>query len=195
MQGFRGKMQPLPSRLFACYGYRRRTRVASLRKSVAVSVLFTLFGGPGLLLVLVPWWMTRFRWPEDEPLWQVLGCTALMITGLLPLLESIWRFIVVGRGTLMPAVPPEHLVVSGLYRYVRNPMYVGVFTVIAGEAMLLQSRSLAIELAAVLLGVDLFVRHYEEPKLSRTFGDEYSTYQQNVRRWLPRLTAWRPPGQ
>ena len=169
--------------------------MASLRINVAVSVLFTLFGGPGLLLVLVPWWMTRFRLPEDEPLWQVLGCTALMITGLLPLLESIWRFIVVGRGTLMPAVPPEHLVVSGLYRYVRNPMYVGVFTVIAGEAMLLQSRSLAIELAAVLLGMELFVRHYEEPKLSRTFGDEYSTYQQNVRRWLPRLTAWRPPGQ
>jgi protein-S-isoprenylcysteine O-methyltransferase Ste14 len=164
--------------------------VASLQKSVAVSVLFTLFGGPGILLVLVPWWMTRFHVPEDEPLWQVLACAALIVAGLIPLLESIWRFIVVGRGTLMPAVPTEHLVVSGLYRYVRNPMYVGVFMVIAGEAMLLQSRSVALELAYVLLGMELFVRFYEEPKLSRTFGDEYTTYRSHVWRWLPRLTPW-----
>jgi len=167
--------------------------VASLRKSVAVSVLFTLFGGPGILLVLLPWWMTRFHVPEDEPWWQVMGCAALIVAGLIPLLESIWRFIVIGRGTLMPAVPTEHLVVSGLYRYVRNPMYVGVFMVIAGEAMLLRSRSVALELAYVLLGMELFVRFYEEPKLSRTFSGEYTTYRSNVRRWLPRLTPWQGP--
>jgi protein-S-isoprenylcysteine O-methyltransferase Ste14 len=164
--------------------------LASLRKSIVVSVLFTLFGGPGILLVLMPWWMTRFQVPEDEPVWQVLGCAAAIIAGLIPLLESIWRFIVAGHGTLMPAVPTEHLVVSGLYRYVRNPMYVGVFMVIAGEAMLLRSRGVALELAYVLVGMNLFVRFYEEPKLSRTFGDEYTTYRSNVRRWLPRLTPW-----
>ena len=164
--------------------------MASLGKSVAVSLLFTLFGGPGILLVLLPWWMTRFHVPEDEPEWQVLGWAVFIIAGLIPLLESIWRFIVVGRGTLMPAVPTEHLVVSGLYRYVRNPMYVGVFMVIAGEALLLRSRSVALELAYVLIGMELFVRFYEEPKLARTFGDEYTTYRQHVLRWLPRLTPW-----
>lgn len=167
--------------------------MASLRKSVAVSLLFTLFGGPGILLVLVPWWGTRFHLREDEPRWQVLGCAALIVAGLILLLESIWRFIVVGGGTLMPAVPPEHLVVSGLYRYVRNPMYVGVFTVIAGEALLLRSRSVALELAVVLAGMELFVRFYEERWLARTYPEGYEAYRKNVRRWLPRLTPWRAP--
>ena len=169
--------------------------MASLGKSVAVSVLFTLFGGPGILLALAPWWVTRFHLPEGEPLWQILVFGVAIAVGLAPLLESIWRFIVVGHGTLLPAVPPEHLVVSGFYRYVRNPMYVGVLTVLVAEAVLFRSRTLVIEAVTAWIAIELFVRLYEEPKLTRTFGDEYTTYRQNVRRWLPRCTPWQPPGQ
>jgi protein-S-isoprenylcysteine O-methyltransferase Ste14 len=161
--------------------------MASLRRSVVASVLFTLFGGPGILLVLLPWDFTRFRvlsgW--NEPVGSVL-----IVLGLVPLLESIGRFIVVGRGALIPTVPTEHLVVSGLYRFVRNPMYVGVALVLAGEALLFWSRNVAMELACVAVAVHLFVSLYEEPKLTRTFGDEYRNYQRHVRRWIPRLRPW-----
>jgi protein-S-isoprenylcysteine O-methyltransferase Ste14 len=162
--------------------------MASLRRSIVASVLFTLFGGPGFLLVLLPWWMTRFRvtagWHEAVG-WVLIGF------GLAPLLESIGRFILVGRGALVPTVPTEHLVVSGLYRYVRNPMYVGVALALGGEALLFWSEGVAIELVIVALSVHLFVCFYEEPKLTRTFGEEYRLYQRSVRRWIPRLSPWK----
>src|SRR5258708_696451 len=100
------------------------------------------------------------------------------------------RFIVVGCGALFPAVPTEHLVVSGLYRHVRNPMYLGVMTALGGEALLFWSKGVATELAYVAVGFEIFVLLYEEPKLTRTFGEEYRIYRRNVRRWLPRLTPW-----
>jgi len=167
--------------------------MAGLRRSMIVSVLFVVFGGPGVLLVWAPWWMTGFRLRGDEPWWQVAGCLAVIAVGLIPLLESVWRFVVVGRGTLVPAVPTEHLVVSGLYAYVRNPMYVGVLTVIAAEATLFRNSGMLTELVLAWVGMELFVRFYEEPKLARTFGEEYAVYRRNVRRWMPRLRAWRFP--
>jgi protein-S-isoprenylcysteine O-methyltransferase Ste14 len=159
-----------------------------------VSVLFTLFGGPGLLLVLVPWLATGFRVPAEVPEWQIALCALLIAGGLLPLFASIWRFIVVGRGTLVPTVPTEHLVVSGLYAYVRNPMYLGVLTVLAAQVVLFRSRRLLIELAAAWLAIELFVRFYEERRLERAFPEEYALYRKHVRRWLPRPRPWRPTG-
>jgi protein-S-isoprenylcysteine O-methyltransferase Ste14 len=164
--------------------------MASVGRSIAVPVVFTLFGGPGILLVFVPWWLTRFRAPASEPPAVRVLAGIVIIAGITPLVESIWRFVFVGRGTLVPAVPTEHLVVSGLYRYVRNPMYVGVLTAIAGEALLFQSQGLALELLCVWLGFELFVRLYEEPRLTQTFPREYDLYRRHVRRWLPRLTPW-----
>jgi protein-S-isoprenylcysteine O-methyltransferase Ste14 len=164
--------------------------MASAGRSIAVSVVFTLFGGPGIFLVFVPWWLTRFRVPTGESLAVGILGGIVIVAGIAPLLESIWRFVFVGRGSLVPAVPTEHLVVSGLYRYVRNPMYVGVLTAIAGEALLLQSRGLAVELLCVWLGFELFVRLYEEPRLMQEFPREYDLYRRHVRRWLPRLTPW-----
>ena len=157
-------------------------------------MLFTLFGGPGILLVLVPWWVTHFRVPASEPQWQEFACGVLILGGLIPLLESMWRFVVVGRGTLVPAVPTEHLVVSGLYAYVRNPMYLGVLTVVAAEAVLFRSRDLLIEFLAAWIAIELFVRFYEERRLARTFPEAYANYRNHVRRWLPRLKAWRKDG-
>jgi protein-S-isoprenylcysteine O-methyltransferase Ste14 len=164
--------------------------MATRRRSLLVSVLFTVFGGPGIVLVYVPFAITRFRIPQSEPLWQALGAGALIFIGLIPLFDSIWRFIDAGRGTLMPTVPTERLVVSGLYRYARNPMYVGVLTALAGEAVLFWSRGLVIEGAIGWLAIELFVRFYEEPTLARRFAVDYPRYKQHVHRWLPRLTPW-----
>lgn len=164
----------------------RRVRVASLRRSVIVSILFTLFGGPGIVLVYLPFEITRFRVPLGEPFWQEIVAVALILLGLTPLFESIIRFVRVGRGTLMPIVPTEHLVATGLYRYVRNPMYVGVVVVLIGETVLFWSSDMVLYTGIVWLGFDLFIRLYEEPTLQRRHGDEYVRYCARVRRWWPR---------
>lgn len=164
--------------------------MASLRRSVIVSILFTVFGGPGIVLVFLPLWITRFRIPAGEPLSQTVLAAALIVLGLVPLLESIQRFILVGRGTLAPPVPTEHLVVSGLYRYVRNPMYVGVLLALGGETLLFWSRSMAIYTVLVGLGFHLFVLLHEEPALIRQHPADYPRYKSHVPRWLPRLTSW-----
>lgn len=161
--------------------------MATLRRSILVTALFTFFGGPGILLVVLPWWMTGLR---VVPGWNQTTGWVLIVVGLLPLFESIVRFVVVGRGTLLPTVPTEHLVVSGLYRFVRNPMYLGVGTALAGEVLLFWNRHMVIELAVAAALMDIFVRFYEEPKLMRTFGNEYRAYRQNVGRWVPRIRPW-----
>jgi protein-S-isoprenylcysteine O-methyltransferase Ste14 len=162
--------------------------LASLRRSVVVSILFTLFGGPGIILGFLPWAITRFRVPADEPVWQRTVAIALIVAGLIPLLESIVRFVLVGRGTLMPNVPTERLVATGLYRLVRNPMYVGDLVVLAGEALLFRSYWLLLYIAAIWLMLDQFIRRYEEPTLLRRHGVEYENYCEQVRRWLPRTS-------
>jgi protein-S-isoprenylcysteine O-methyltransferase Ste14 len=90
----------------------------------------------------------------------------------------------------MPAVPTERLVVSGLYRYVRNPMYIGVITALGGEALLFHSRHLLGYALIVFAIMYLFVCLYEEPRLTRTHGAVYLAYRSNVPRWLPRLSPW-----
>jgi protein-S-isoprenylcysteine O-methyltransferase Ste14 len=164
--------------------------MASLRRSIVVSVLFAVFGGPGFVLVYIPWWMTRFRTPPGEPAWQSAIAIAMILAGLAPLFSSMFRFVVVGRGTLVPGVPTERLVVSGLYRYVRNPMYLGVLLSLAGEAILFRSRDIVMEASIAWLATHLFILVYEEPTLARRYPDEYPRYKRNVPRWLPRLTPW-----
>jgi protein-S-isoprenylcysteine O-methyltransferase Ste14 len=167
----------------------------SLVGPVLVSLGFVLFIGPGPLTVLVPWLLSG--WELREPL---LGWTwlrgvgvALLVVGIPVLAESIARFVWKGRGTLTPAVPTRHLVISGLYRFVRNPMYVGVVTIIVGEALLLGSGDVLIYAAVVALGFHLFVVLYEEPTLRRTYGAEYDEYRAHVRRWIPGITPARLP--
>jgi protein-S-isoprenylcysteine O-methyltransferase Ste14 len=100
------------------------------------------------------------------------------------------RFIYVGKGTLMPVAPPEHLVVSGFYRYVRNPMYVGVMVALTGEAILFWNRGLVIEAILAFVCFNLFIRRHEESSLTRRHPEEYSQYKRNVPRWVPRFTPW-----
>jgi protein-S-isoprenylcysteine O-methyltransferase Ste14 len=164
--------------------------MTSIRRSIIVSVLFTLFGGPALVLVFMPWLITRLQLPAQPAGPRVIVACVLILAGLVPLFDSIIRFIVVGRGTLMPAVPPEHLVVSGLYRYVRNPMYAGVVTALFGEALLFRSRHMLIYIAVVWFIMHLFVCFYEEPTLAATFPEDFPNFRQNVPRWFPRLRPW-----
>lgn len=165
--------------------------MANVTRNVVVSVLFVVLGGPGIALVWIPLWITRFRVPADEPGWQMALSAVLLLAGVAPGLESVWRFIVFGWGTLVPTAPTEHLVVSGFYRYVRNPMYVGVLMALAGEILLFRSRGLVIFAALLWLGFHLFVCLYEERTLSRRHGEEYLCFKSHVPRWVPRVTPWR----
>ncbi len=165
----------------------------SQKSNVLISALFVVFGGPGLVLVYVPLWITRFRVPPEEPHAQIALAAALILAGLIPLFESIVRFVRVGRGTLVPTAPTERLVVSGLYRRVRNPMYVGVLLSLAGETVFFRSRGLLLFLASAWLATHVFVCFYEEPTLTRRHPQEYPLYRRHVPRWLPRITPWRGP--
>ena len=108
-----------------------------------------------------------------------------LVVGISVLLRCIWDFAVSGRGTLAPVDPPKDLVVRGFYRYVRNPMYVGVLLILFSEAWLFSSRMLLLYAIGSFVTVHSFVLLYEEPYLRRKFGDAYVSYCQRVHRWLP----------
>jgi protein-S-isoprenylcysteine O-methyltransferase Ste14 len=96
-----------------------------------------------------------------------------------------------GLGTPAPVAPTQSLVVTGLFRYVRNPMYISVLAIILGQALLFSDRRLIGYAALFWLACHLFVVGYEEPTLQRSFSAEYEAFRANVPRWIPRLTPWR----
>ncbi|WP_180538892.1 methyltransferase family protein [Nevskia soli] len=157
-----------------------------------VTLAFVVFGGPGILIVYVPAWITRWQIPPGSWPLRAIACI-LFAVGLLPLGESIARFFWAGQGTASPSHPTEVLVATGFYRYVRNPMYIGVLVLIAGQCVLFRSESLWIYLGIVTVGFELFVLFYEEPTLRKKYGASYEEYCRNVRRWIPRLKAYREP--
>ena len=126
----------------------------------------------------------RWRWLAAVP--SVLGFAVA--------LRCVWDFGWTGRGTPAPVAPPRRLVVVGLYRYVRNPMYLGFAAGWIGLWVVFGHPEpvLIAVVAAVALGVHLFVVFYEEPTLHRKFGADYDAYRRNVRRWWPRLRGWNP---
>ena len=103
------------------------------------------------------------------------------------LCAAFWGFAIVGGGTPAPIAPTKVLVVRGLHGYVRNPMYIGVALVVAGQAWLFHSKHVAIYLVCVLVIINAFVILYEEPTLARQFGEEYERYRSSVARWIPRI--------
>ena len=138
-----------------------------------------------------PWYLTHWHFaPPLFPITRVLGA-ALIVAGLPILLDSFARFALQGLGTPAPVMPPKRLVVTGFYRYVRNPIYVAVTALIAGQGLLFGSVTVLEYGAIVWAGFFLFVVAYEEPALGEQFADEYKRYRANVRRWLPRITPWR----
>jgi protein-S-isoprenylcysteine O-methyltransferase Ste14 len=165
-----------------------------MRRTSAIlgSIIFFLLA-PGVVAGVVPWWITR--WQFRPPIlgiavFRVLG-VILIVAGIPALLDSFARFALQGLGTPAPVLPTRHLVVTGFYRHVRNPMYVGVAAVIFGQGLLFGSLQLLAYGLAVVLAFHLFVVLYEEPTLTRTFGDEYREFRDNVPRWIPRLKSWR----
>jgi protein-S-isoprenylcysteine O-methyltransferase Ste14 len=114
----------------------------------------------------------------------------LLGIGFLLLLWCVRDFFVAGRGTLAPWDPPKHLVVVGLYRFVRNPMYIAVVTIVIGWSVASGSRLQIWYGVLLAFGFHLRVIYHEEPWLSRQFGDEWADYATSVARWLPRLRPW-----
>lgn len=155
--------------------------------------LFFLVVVPGTVAGWVPYWLTGWRAGPMPPggLWLRVFGAALVIAGLASLVESFVRFAVVGLGTPAPIAPPERLVVSGQYRYVRNPMYVAVVAVILGQAAILARVELLAYAGLVWLIVHLFVVLYEERTLAARFAVSFAEYRRHVRRWVPRLRPWR----
>jgi protein-S-isoprenylcysteine O-methyltransferase Ste14 len=159
------------------------------RAKAALGSIVFLVVVPGTMAGLVPWLLTG--WSSSGPWLGLRVFGALLIAaGLVALLQAFARFVVEGTGTPAPVAPTERLVVGGLYRHVRNPMYVAVAAVIVGQALLLGRVELLIYAPVFLAVVAAFVRFYEEPVLRRRFGDQYEKYRRAVRPWRPRLRGW-----
>ena|SRR5205809_136571 len=169
-----------------------------MRRLLAIfgSVLFLVIA-PGTVAGLVPWWISRWRMQAPFlnffPI-RIAGALLILI-GLPGLLDSFARFALKGLGTPAPIFPTRHLVVTALYHYVRNPMYISVVSLIVGQGLLLGNIRVLEYGVLVWLAFHLFVLLYEEPALRSTFGAEYEIFCANVPRWIPRLKAWQAGAQ
>lgn len=148
---------------------------------------------PGFVAGLVPWWMTHWR-----PAPPLFGLASLRYSGALLialgvgcLLDSFARFAWQGHGTPAPVLPTRQLVITGLYRHVRNPMYVAVLSIIVGQGLVWGSRMVLAYGGSVWLLFHLFVVVYEERTLQAAYGPAYSRYCAAVPRWIPRVVPWR----
>ena len=150
------------------------------------TVLFTILV-PGTELVLLPLVVVLLGLGPRLELGPARYCgLAPLGVGLAMILRCFADFVRRGRGTPAPYDPPRELVVAGLYRYVRNPQYVGVVLIVVGEALLSGMVVLFGYAALMAVGYHLFVRYYEEPTLGRLFGEPYARYREAIPRWLPR---------
>jgi protein-S-isoprenylcysteine O-methyltransferase Ste14 len=150
------------------------------------SLFFAL--APGVVAGLVPWLLTGW---EAEPVWLPLRVLGGALTALCAavLVHAFWRFVSEGIGTPAPVAPTQHLVVGGLYRYVRNPMYLAVVGCVVGQAGLFGQPGLLLYAAVLLATFIAFVRGYEEPTLRERYGAEYEAYRDSVPGWWPRMRA------
>jgi protein-S-isoprenylcysteine O-methyltransferase Ste14 len=173
-------------------GHRSASYAGGVRRlEAALGSAVFLVAAPGVVAGLVPWLLTGWESSNPPALVAVLG-GVLTALGAGVLLHAFARFVVEGRGTPAPIAPTDRLVVGGLYRHVRNPMYVAVGATIVGQALLLGRPLLLAYAAAFWLVVAAFVRGYEEPTLSARYGEEYAAYRRAVPGWWPRLRPWSP---
>lgn len=162
-----------------------------MRLNLVLRAIFYTITIPGIAALLLPYqillWTGFSNYPEASSLqtfkliiWFLFICM---------LLYCIWGFAFYGKGTLAPIDPPKELVVHGLYRYTRNPMYVAVMGILLSEAWFFGSLGILIYAVIAFILFNLFVVYYEEPKLLEQFGDSFKEYQRKVPRWLIRLKA------
>jgi protein-S-isoprenylcysteine O-methyltransferase Ste14 len=149
------------------------------------NITFTILV-PGTVTVMIPYWIIR-NFSVMPLQWEILHYFALVpaLLGVSIYLRCVWDFATVGRGTPAPIDPPKNLVVRGLFRYVRNPMYIGGLFLLLAEALFFRSKALLVYALAIFVIFHLFVVFYEEPVLERKFGMAYRLYRQHVRRWIP----------
>jgi protein-S-isoprenylcysteine O-methyltransferase Ste14 len=166
-------------------------RLRDARLRAAVGSLLFLVVEPGVIAGLVPWALTGWK-VADPPLIIAVVGYVILVAGVMILLHAFVRFVIEGVGTPAPVAPTRHLVIGGLYRYVRNPMYIAVALTIVGQAMVLGRPVLL--LYALVFGVTVasFVYLYEQPTLTAQFGAEYQAYCNAVPAWLPRRRPWQP---
>jgi protein-S-isoprenylcysteine O-methyltransferase Ste14 len=141
---------------------------------------------PGSIAGWLPWYISGWERPRIDGALGLVG-VFFAVLGWLVLLWCARDFAVRGRGTPNPADPPRALVVDGLYRFVRNPMYVAIVTSLLGQAAMYRSSSVLWYAAIVAAGFHLRVVLYEEPKLTELFADSYADYRRRVPRWIPRV--------
>lgn len=155
--------------------------------------VFTLLV-PGFVVGWVPlrWFERRPRWPDDWMAPQFAGAV-LVVLGIMVFLHCQWLFASRGQGTPAPIDPPKKLVHRGLYKWVRNPMYLAIFAVVGGEALFIVSWHIGVYFVCLVCAVHIFVMAVEEDVLRRRFGAMYEDYRRDVPRWLPRKP--RPPSQ
>jgi protein-S-isoprenylcysteine O-methyltransferase Ste14 len=149
---------------------------------------------PGVVAGVVPWALTGWSVRYDSPWWapvQVAGAV-ILATGAAVLVLAFARFVREGSGTPAPVAPTDRLVVGGLYRHVRNPMYVAVVGTILGQALVLGQPVLALYAAVAGAGMASFVRWYEEPALAQRYGPDYEAYRRAVPAWRPLLRPRQP---
>lgn len=150
------------------------------------NLLFTILQ-PGVVAGLVPYLLLRTDQKERilQPFYilQYMGLL-LFVFGFLVMMNCILNFAIHGKGTLSPADPTKKLVIAGLYKYSRNPMYVGVILMLIGEAVFFQSESLWIYSMLIFVVFHLFIVFFEEPRLKKDFGAEYDQFCNKVRRWV-----------
>jgi protein-S-isoprenylcysteine O-methyltransferase Ste14 len=145
---------------------------------------------PFIVLILVPL--------EIEPhisadhISALLSGLPVICIGLYIMITNISAFIRIGKGTLAPWSPTRELIITGMYRYVRNPMISGVVIALVGEAITILSLNILIWAAIFFIVNNLWFLLYEEPDLLKKFGKEYSEYKKNVPRWIPRLKPFIP---
>ena len=163
------------------------------RTSAVLGTAIFFVVAPFLAAGIIPWWITR--WQFRPPflgleLTRAIG-VVLIIAGVPGIVDSFARFALQGLGTPAPVAPPQKLVVTGLYQYVRNPMYVSVLAIVVGQALLFGDWRLIVYAALFWLACHAYVILYEERTLQHKFGAEYDAFRANVPRWIPRLSPWR----
>ena len=154
--------------------------------AIAKTLVFTV-AVPGTVAGYVPWRLKPDPSTSATGIEEWAASTVIAIGVAIYLYTAFWGFAVIGGGTPAPIAPTKILVVKGLHRFVRNPMYIGVALTIGGQAWLFHSLHIAIYLACMLLTVHLFVLFYEEPTLRKQFGEEYDRYRARVPRWIPKV--------
>lgn len=170
-------------------------QAGQMRKITAAagSAVFAVVA-PGSVAGLVPWWLTGWHQGRGYPLPVEIVGGVVLAAGTGVLAYAFGQFAIEGLGTPAPIAPTATLVVRGLYRYVRNPMYLAVLAAILGQGLVLDRPVLFVYAAAVAAAFAAFVRFYEQPTLTRQYGAQYQAYLRDVPGWWPRLRPRRPQG-